>query len=185
MWCFEKKIYKLKKVNFDTKMDIFFLISWFKNAIKGVKKRKGKGEYFKSDMRIWVFLLNIAKFGIYLHYSHCLKLFRELRKESEFRQRCCQNSTKVWKRKRKSRREKILNYGNGITEIPAAQTYWLRNQLWQCHCWNRRKKIYGNYGNAIAENRRKKKIVVVEITYEELKKKKCYVYNIFTTFLHY
>ena len=84
MWCFEKKIYKLKKVNFDTKMDIFCLISWFKNAIKGVKKRKGKGEYFKSDMRIWVFWLNIAKFGIYLHYSHCSKLFRELRKESEF-----------------------------------------------------------------------------------------------------
>ena len=33
-------------------MDKYFLISSFKNAVKGVKKRKGKGEYFKSDMRI-------------------------------------------------------------------------------------------------------------------------------------
>ena len=134
MWSFEKKIYKLKKVNFHTKMDKFFLISSFKNAVKGGKKRKGKGEYFKSHMRIWVFWLNIAKFGIYLHYSHCSKLFRELRKESEFWQRCYWNSTKVWERKRKSRRDKILNFSNGITEIPAAQTCWPRNQLWQCHC---------------------------------------------------
>ena len=44
-----------------------------------------------------------------------------------------------------------------------------------------KKKICGNCGNAIAENGRKKKIVVAEITCEELKKKKCYVYNIFTT----
>ena len=36
-------------------------------------------------------------------------------------------------------------------------------------------------GNAIAKNGRKKKIVVAEITCEELKKKKCYIYNIFTT----
>ena len=32
--------------------------------------------------------------------------------------------TKVWERKRKSGREKILNFGNEITEIPAAQTCW-------------------------------------------------------------
>ena len=37
------------------------------------------------------------------------------------------------------------------------------NQMW-------RKKKIGNCGNAIAENGRKKKIVVAEITCEELKK---------------
>ena len=51
-------------------------------------------------------------------------------------------------RERKSGREKILNFGNHITEIPAD-----RNQLWQCHCRNRGKKICGN---VIAENGRKK-----------------------------
>ena len=93
--------------------------------------------------------LNIAKSGVYLRYRHCSKLFRELRKEIEFRQRYCWKSTKVWERKRKSGREKILNFGNHITEKLAAQTCWLKTncgnaiaemgkknwwQLWQCHC---------------------------------------------------
>ena len=43
------------------------------------------------------------------------------------------------------------------------------------------KKKISNCGNGIAENGRKKKIVVAEITCEELKKKN-YVYNIFTIF---
>ena len=34
----------------------------------------------------------------------------------------CWNSTKVWEKKRKSGREKILNFGNHIIEISAAQT---------------------------------------------------------------
>ena len=40
-------------------------------------------------------------------------------------------------RERKSGREKILNFGNHINEIPAD-----RNQLWQCHCRNRGKKKF-------------------------------------------
>ena len=64
-------------------------------------------------------------------------------------------------------REKILNFGNGITEILVD---------WETNCGNAiveigKKKFCGNCGNAIAENGRKKKIVVVEITCEELKKK--------------
>ena len=55
-----------------------------------------------------------------------------------------------------------------ITEIPAAQTIChaqKKNQLWQCYCRNRgrKKEFCGNCGNAIAENRRGKKIVVAEI----------------------
>ena len=34
----------------------------------------------------------------------------------------CWNSTKVWEKKRKSGREKILNFGNHIIEISTAQT---------------------------------------------------------------
>ena len=64
-------------------------------------------------------------------------------------------------------REKIWNFGNGITEILVD---------WETNCGNAiveigKKKFCGNCGNAIAENGRKKKIVVVEITCEELKKK--------------
>ena len=40
-----------------------------------------------------------------------------------------------YERKRKNEREKILNFGNQIIEIPAD-----RNQLWQCHS-----EIGGNF----------------------------------------
>ena len=57
--------------------------------------------------------------------------------------------------------DRETNCGNAIAEI-GKKNLW---QLWQCHCWKWEEK----------------KIVVVKITCEELKKKKCYVYNIFTT----
>ena len=106
-----------------------------------------------------------------------------MRKDSEFRQHRCQNSTKVGERKRKSGREKFFIFGNTITKIPSAQTCYRvgarsvsarkENQLWQWHCRIRRFFFFffGNCGNAIVENGRKK-IVVAKITCEELKKKK-------------
>ena len=121
------------------------------------------------------------------HYSN---LFKNLRKESEFWQYYCWNSTKVRERKRKSGREKFLIFGNTITEIPSTHTccpsvleMWVHArktkcgndiaeigkkkwQLWQCYCrkWE------------------EKKIIVAEITCEELKKKVLrlqYFYNVF------
>ena len=121
------------------------------------------------DMKIRVFWLNIAKFEVNYWYKYCFNLFSNLRKESELRQYHCWNSTKVGERKIKSRREKFLIFGNDIAAIPSAhiccpggcaqgkpndveKKNW---QLWQCHCrkWE------------------EKKIVVAEITCEELKKK--------------
>ena len=98
-------------------------------------------------------------------YKYCSKLFRKLRKESEFRQQCCRNSTKVWERKRKSGKEKILNFGNHITEIPAAQINWPKTNCGNVIAEIGEKKLCGNCGNAIAENERKKinKIMVAEI----------------------
>ena len=54
--------------------------------------------------------------------TYCSNLFRNLRKESEFRQYHCRNLIKVGERKRKSGREKFLIFGNTITEIPSAHT---------------------------------------------------------------
>ena len=126
-------------------------------------------------------LAEYCQIWVYLRYKHCSKLFRELRKGNEFRQWCCWNSTKVWERKRKSVREKILNFGNHITKISAIQTCWSKIssgntiaeigeknlwQLWQCHClkWE------------------EKKIMVVKIWGGILKKliRSQYFYNIFT-----
>ena len=58
-----------------------------------------------------VFWVNIAKFELNLRYRYCLNLIGELRKEKEFRQQCCRNSTKVGERKKR-------NFGNAVTEIP-------------------------------------------------------------------
>ena len=80
-----------------------------------------------------VFWLNIAKFEVNLCYRYCSNLFRNLRKESEFRQYHCRNSTKVGERKRKSGREKFLIFGNTITEIPSAHTCCLSGCS-KCEC---------------------------------------------------
>ena len=52
--------------------------------------------------------------------------------------------------------------------------------MWQWHCQNRKKKKLAIVALPLPKMGGKK-IVVAEITCEELKKK-CYVYNIFTTF---
>ena len=55
----------------------------------------------KNHLFSRVFWLNIAESRVYLRYGHCSKLFRELRKESEFWQRRCQNSNKSIREKEK------------------------------------------------------------------------------------
>ena len=55
---------------------------------------------------IGIFWVNIAKSELNLRYRYCLNLIGKLRKEKEFRQQCCRNSTNVGERKRKSWREK-------------------------------------------------------------------------------
>ena len=88
---------------------------------------------FYNTPNIRVFWLNIAKFEVNLCYKYCSNLFRNLRKESEFRQYHCWNSTKVGERKRKSGREKFLIFGNTITEIPSAYTCCLSGCS-KCEC---------------------------------------------------
>ena len=126
-------------------------------------------------------MVNIAKSELNLCYRYCLNLIGELRKEKEFRQQCCRNSTKVRERKKKGWREKQEEfrqccYWNSFAQIPARSC--VKKQLQQCHCRNREKKeffflvivamtlpkmggkIEWNYGNVIAENERKKKMLM-------------------------
>ena len=115
-------------------------------------------------------------------YRHYSKLFRKLRKESEFRQRCCRNSTKVWERKRKNGREKILNFGNHITETPACRKPIVAMPL--------PKKGKKNFVAIVAmplpkmRGKKNNKIMIAEIWWGIKKKKMLrpqYFYNIFTT----
>ena len=109
-----------------------------------------------------VFWLNITKFEVNWCYRYCFNLFNNLRKESELRQYHCRNSTKVKERKIKSRREKFFIFGNGIAAIPSVHTC-CPGGCSKCECAqgkpNDGKKKIDNYGNAIVENGRKKKIV--------------------------
>ena len=139
---------------------LFFFFTYYTQSHHNLAKNYIKSlvilKFFKKNLinsTLWVFSLNIAKFGVYLRYRYCSKLFRELKKESEFRQRCCRNSTKVWEKKRKSGREKILNFGNHITEIPTAQTCW-PSGCEVLEVWSAQRET--NCGNAIAEIRGKK-----------------------------
>ena len=110
-----------------------------------------------------------------------MKLIEELRKEREFRQQCCRNSTKI--RREKDKKVERERRGISATLLPkflcpnSCPFCAKKKQLWQCHCRNRKKKkffflvivamalpkmgkkIEWNYGNVIAENGRKKKFV--------------------------
>ena len=99
---------------------------------------------------------------------------------------------KVWERRRKRGREKMLNFGNVNTEIPLPNSCCLgvkcawstqseKKKLWQTNC-----------GNAIAEIRKKKIVTIVAMALPKMgkkkkwfwnlrsKKKKMFVHNIFT-----
>ena len=88
-----------------------------------VEKQYNSIDKYRGSWGERVFWLNIAKFEINLCYSYCSNLFRNLRKESEFQQYHCRNSTKVGERKRKSGREKFFIFDNTITEIPSAYIF--------------------------------------------------------------
>ena len=133
-----------------------------------------------------------------------------MRKEKEFRQECCRNSTKI----RREKNKKAERERRGISTTEEFRQHCYRNssaqnpvrpvkkkQLRQRHCRNRKgkkffflvivtmalpkmgKKIEWNYGNVIAENGREKKFFYQNLG-RNLKKKMLrsqYFYNTFTT----
>jgi len=133
---------------------------------------------------------------------YCSNLIGEMRKEREFRQQCCRNSTKIGERKRKSWREKDFEfrqrcYRNSSAQIPCLSSKKTiaamplpnrekkKRKFFSSNCGNgiaengRGKKIEWNCGNVIAENGRKKKLLLPKSGEELKKKKKCYIHNIF------
>ena len=92
-----------------------------------------------------------------------MKLIGELRKEKEFRQQCCRNSTKIRREKEEEFRQHC--YQNSSAQIPARPVQ-RKKQLRQKKILvivamalpKMGKKVKWNYSNVIAENGRKKKI---------------------------
>ena len=109
-----------------------------------------------------------------------MKLIGELRKEKEFRQQCCRNSTKI--RREKDKKVERERRGISATLLPK---FLCPNSCPFCakksNCGNAiaengKKKFEWNYGNVIAENGRKKNLLP-KFGMKFLKK--CYVHNIF------
>ena len=129
-----------------------------------------------------VFWLNIAKFEVNLRYRYCSNLFRDVRKESEFRQYHYRNSTKSRKDKKKKWEREIFDFRQHHHRNSFCPDL-LPSGCLKCECVQGKPIVamalskqgvfffFGNCGNAIVGNGRKKKIVVAEITCEELKKK--------------
>ena len=89
---------------------------------------------------------------------------------------------KVWERRRKRWREKMLNFGNGDTKFPvpnsAAQVYV------KCPKWKEKKNWQTNCGNGITENGGEKKKRGSEINGRVKKKKKGVMSTICLQHLH-
>ena len=102
-----------------------------------IYSRPSQSNYFK----LGIFWVNIVISKLNLLYRYCLKLIRELRKEKEFRQQCCRNSTKIRREKNREKEEEFRQhyYRNSSAQIPTRAK---KKQLLQCHCRNREKKIW-------------------------------------------
>ena len=94
----------------------------------------------------WVFWIKIAKNGVYCYYRHCSKLFGKMRRETEFRQRCCWNCKKKYNVSRE--RENWISVMRLLKFL-------------SCPCpkcmLGGALEMETNCGNGIAENGRKKK----------------------------
>ena len=72
-----------------------------------IYSRPSQSNYFKFG----IFWVNIVISKLNLLYRYCLKLIGELRKEKEFRQQCCRNSTKI----RREKDKKVERERRGIS----------------------------------------------------------------------
>ena len=91
-----------------------------------------------------------------------MNLIGKLRREKEFRQQCCRNSTKNEEReKEKGGERKQRNFDNTVTEIPLPKMLpvQLKKKAIAATPLPKKEKknfCFGNCGNAIAENGKKK-----------------------------
>ena len=120
-----------------------------------------KLDFIESRQTPGVFWLNIAIFNLNQHYRYYLNLIGKLRREKEFRQQCCRNSTKIGERKRKRGREKAEEFRQHCYRNSSAQNaaHAVKKKAIAAKPLPKKEKkkvCFGNCGNAIAENGKKK-----------------------------
>ena len=82
---------------------------------------------------------------------------------------------KVWEKRRKRGREKMLNFGNVNTEIPLPSSCWpCVKCAWSAQSEKKKKNLWQtNCGNAIAEIGKKNFVTIVAMALPKMGKKKC------------
>ena len=117
-----------------------------------------------------------------MRYRYYLNLIGKLRKEKEFWQQCCRNSTKIGERKRKSWREKEEEFRQCCYRNSSAQIL-ARSCVLCARVWSAQKKKKKQFVAMALPKMEGKKNVVAEIWEEILKKvlRSQYFYNTFTT----
>ena len=130
-----------------------------------------------------VFLVNIAKSKLYLRYRNCWKLFKIVRKESEFRYYHCRNSTKSMREKKKKGGER--KYWISVMWILKFLCPILVARVWSVRGVRKvkKKKFVTIVTMSLPKMGGKKIIMIAEIWGGIKKKILCpqYFYNIFTT----
>ena len=84
-----------------------------------------------------------------------MNLIDKLRREKKFQQQCCRNSTKIGERKRKRGREKVEEFRQHCYRNSSAQ-YAVRAVKKKQAEKGKKKICFGNCGNAIVKNGKKK-----------------------------
>ena len=159
---------------------------WYSLSPKRIINRIDICECSIPYAQIGVFWLNIAKNGVYWCYRYWSKLLGKMRKEIEFRQRCCQNCKKKYNvlEKRENwisvmRLPKLLSCPSSTnewivaTKLPKIGGIKKKKRRKNCgRKWEEKRKEK-NCGNKVAKNEGKK-MLHSQHFYNKLEVVSCY-----------
>ena len=127
--------------------------------------------------QIGVFWLNIAKNGVYWCYRYWSKVLGKMRKETEFRQRCCRNCKKKYNVLGKRENWISVMRLPKLLSCPSSTSEWIvATKLPKIGGIKKKKKeLWPKMGG------KKKRKELWQQSCKKWRKKKCYIHNIFTT----
>ena len=135
----------------------------------GVMKKKKKRTHIKG-----VFSVNNAKFELYLRYRNCWKLFRILRKKSEFWYHHFRNSTKNMREKKKNGGDRKCWISKMYRNSSAQFLLTSCEVCVECPKWKDKKNLWQtNCGNTITEIGEKNFVTIVAMALPKMGGKKC------------
>ena len=138
------------------------------------QRRKQKAESrLLFTKKKWVFWVNITKSEVNLRYRNCSNLFGILRREIEFWNYHCRNSTKSMREKKKKVERENVEFRQRGYWISYAQFCCPGVSAWSARSEKKKKNWQTTCGNAIAEIGKKKIVTIVVMVLPKMGEKKC------------